>query len=64
MVAQGSNTTSMVPLADLGAVNTDQYTNYCADLWEQVEAGNISEDEAATLLLGPEPEYTFTRWTA
>lgn len=51
----------MQPLADLGALTPDQFSNYCADLCEAVLSGEMNWDQAADLLFGPEPSNTYTQ---
>lgn len=63
MDEQGSNT-AMRPIADLGTLSMEQFSDYCADLWERVEAGDLSIDQASDLMFGPEPTITYTRWSA
>lgn len=64
MDEQGNMSTAMVPLSELGSLNLDQYSDYCVDLWERVEAGDITIDQAADLMFGKEPDFTYTRWSA
>jgi len=60
---QGSDT-AMVPVSER-ALDFDEYSNLCADLCERVLAGNgFTWDDAADVLFGPEPEVTYTRWSA
>lgn len=35
--------------------DTDQYAARCATIEEYVEAGTITQDEAAELMFGPDP---------
>lgn len=52
-------TYNLVPLPEIEAVcghlSTDQYIDYCADVYERVEADELSEEEATELLFGPDP---------
>jgi hypothetical protein len=57
----------MVPISELGSLSVAEFANYCADLWERVQDENDTEmniEEAANMLFGPEPEITYTRWSA
>lgn len=45
-------------------VPLDDYSNLCADLCEQVLAGEMDWEQMAERLFGPEPEITYTRWSA
>lgn len=52
--------TAMIPMSEMGHLDTNQYADYCADLWERVESGEISVDDASDLMFGPEPKFTYT----
>lgn len=60
----GEQGSIIAPMSEMGYLTTDQFTDYCADLWEEVEAGNMTIEQAAERMFGPEPEITYTRWTA
>lgn len=60
MAEQGSENTQ-----EQGTRSTlDDYANMCADLCEAVLAGEMNWDQVADCLFGPEPEITYTRWSA
>lgn len=64
MSKQESTDATLVPLSELGSLSVEAYSDYCADLAEHVEAGEIDWDDAANLMFGIEPTITYTRWSA
>lgn len=42
----------------------DEFTDQCAVLCERVLAGEITWEQAADELFGPEPEVTYVHWSA
>ena len=64
MRTQERNDAALVPLSELGSLSVEDYADYCADLAEHVEAGEMNWDQAANLLFGEEPAVTYTRWCA
>ena len=59
-----SDNQAMVPLSELGTLSVEEYADYCADLAEHVESGEMNWEQAADLLFGVEPVVTYTRWSA
>lgn len=45
----------LVQMYNLGHLSEEQYGNICADYAEEVEAGNVTWDQVADAMFGPDP---------
>lgn len=48
----------------IGKVDINAYTDICAYLCERLEAGEINLEQFADELFGPDPQITYTHWSA
>lgn len=51
---------ALQPMAELEPMNEDERCNYYAEIGEGLEDGTLTEEDAANLIFGPEPEITYT----